>query len=776
MREVVRTDEWWVFKLGPLLGVAYSEIALHRLHPSEAFPSVVAMLVTGVCLAAFGHVVNDVFDIEADAAAGKPNRLAHVPRPLQVLGSVVLLGGAFVPWTVWALPPIAFVFVALNAALLLAYSAPPLRLKARGAWGLLADAGYAHVVPVLVVSALFGGPAVHGWGGLAWTTGLVLWALSFGLRGILLHQIWDADVDVTAGLSTFVARAGVPTARRIIRRLLFPVEVAALLGMGTVLAVFAPEPAAVFLALAVVVYVLTERASTDRRGPRPAPEDRDGPVALVMFYAVWPPLVLGAYLAVLAPLFFLLLVLPVVLFRRAVVGEVHHAVVGARTALPLALPRRSTWVPARTARHRARQTPAPWTPGIALVLPDGLGLGGVTTWALRLAGRLNGAGRAVTLLEHPGPAPTGPPEAVPPVRRIQVDGQRPFFPIEREVREYLDAYEEALPAVLVPNYTEGAYAACALVAQKRPDDVRIVGIAHADDDYYYGLLAYYQDAVHTFVAVSDVIAARLRERLPHRAGDIVLRPYAVPCPDVLARSYAAPGQPLRLVYAGRMVEAQKRVGDFVPLVRHLLARSVDFEFTFVGDGPARARLEQRLQALGPEAARRVRFVGRVPHQEMGAVWERADLCLLVSDHEGCSISMLEAMAHGCVPVVTEVSGTDMMLSRGAAGLTVAIGDMEALADTVAALDADRGRLLQMGERARSVAASACSWDAYTDWFTALVDETWTRPPRPWPEGRPSLYPPGIVGSWPVRTAARVIATVPEVYGPARRLYHRLLDH
>ena len=41
---------------------------------------------------------------------------------------------------------------------------------------------------------------------------------------------------------------------------------------------------------------------------------------------------------------------------------------------------------------------------------------------------------------------------------------------------------------------------------------------------------------------------------------------------------------LRLIYAGRVTQLQKRVWDFVPLVDHLLEAGVRFRFDVYGDG------------------------------------------------------------------------------------------------------------------------------------------------------------------------------------------------
>jgi len=51
------------------------------------------------------------------------------------------------------------------------------------------------------------------------------------------------------------------------------------------------------------------------------------------------------------------------------------------------------------------------------------------------------------------------------------------------------------------------------------------------------------------------------------------------------------------------------------------------------------------------------------------LWQTADVCVLVSEYEGTSVSMLEAMAAGCVPVVTKVSGTADVIQPGINGFT-----------------------------------------------------------------------------------------------------------
>jgi 1,4-dihydroxy-2-naphthoate octaprenyltransferase len=106
----------------------------------------------------------------------------------------------------------------------MAYSLPPVRLKQRGLGGVLADALYAHALPLAFAGAtmqavgdtLPGGQPPEA---LLWLTGLS-WSLCLGLRNILTHQLADAANDRRSGTRTFVVGAGTRLARALRRSLL----------------------------------------------------------------------------------------------------------------------------------------------------------------------------------------------------------------------------------------------------------------------------------------------------------------------------------------------------------------------------------------------------------------------------------------------------------------------------------------------------------------------------------------------------------------------------
>ncbi|HUL76678.1 MAG TPA: hypothetical protein VL691_05380, partial [Vicinamibacteria bacterium] len=173
------------------------------------------------CLAAFGYACNNYFDNAADLAGGKDPPLA-VPDPrvqrrivLGCLGATVL---AFIPFMNRG----ACVSVGVGGILLAtAYSAPPLRLKVRGAVGLLSAAIAQWTLPALLI--------VTGTADLAPGIALMLvLSLSIGARWVLIHQISDAPADARAGTPTFTRDRGIPAASRLLWSLI-AFEVALLL-------------------------------------------------------------------------------------------------------------------------------------------------------------------------------------------------------------------------------------------------------------------------------------------------------------------------------------------------------------------------------------------------------------------------------------------------------------------------------------------------------------------------------------------------------------------
>jgi 1,4-dihydroxy-2-naphthoate octaprenyltransferase len=194
---------------------------LHTLWPAAL--TLLAALVPG---AVYVSVVNDLTDRAEDAAAGKHNRLAgrSAPAAALLLALPVTAGLAFA-WA-WRDDPLLLIpYLGAWTAFSL-YSLPPVRLKARGVAGVLADASGAHLFPTLLAVAIVfraSGTSPDP----AWLTATSLWALAYGLRGIVWHQLTDAEADRAANVRTFVASIPRRQVIELARYVIFPVELCA---------------------------------------------------------------------------------------------------------------------------------------------------------------------------------------------------------------------------------------------------------------------------------------------------------------------------------------------------------------------------------------------------------------------------------------------------------------------------------------------------------------------------------------------------------------------
>lgn len=121
---------------------------------------------------------------------------------------------------------------------------------------------------------------------------------------------------------------------------------------------------------------------------------------------------------------------------------------------------------------------------------------------------------------------------------------------------------------------------------------------------------------------------------------------------------------LRVVAAGRL-SAEK--GFDLLLDALALSRRRDLHLTILGEGPLRAELNARAEALG--IAERVHFAGfvRNPYPTLSA----ADLFVLSSRYEGFPNVVLEALACGTPVVATPAPGGVREILDGVAGCIVA---------------------------------------------------------------------------------------------------------
>lgn len=239
------------------------------------------------------------------------------------------------------------------------------------------------------------------------------------------------------------------------------------------------------------------------------------------------------------------------------------------------------------------------------------------------------------------------------------------------------------PDVFVPNYSVAGYYAARFL---REIGIITIGTLHSDDPYYH-------DIIDVFVAshnhwqlsgvtcVSEYLCSLVKERV-NGTLPILHAPYGAPVP--LTKARWSPDF-FRVVYSGRLVESQKRIHRVINALGEAVQKSPKIEGILYGDGPERSHVEQSITNWNG----RIRLGGLLDPIEMQKVLLEGQAFVLLSDFEGLSIALMEAMACGLVPIVTPMrSGVTDLIENGVTGIIVPPDDSHAFAEAVAELSSN----------------------------------------------------------------------------------------
>jgi len=253
-----------------------------------------------------------------------------------------------------------------------------------------------------------------------------------------------------------------------------------------------------------------------------------------------------------------------------------------------------------------------------------------------------------------------------------------------------------------------SYPRISLPATRGAPEIPSVGILHSDDPFYWGLVdeflkGSWQFRVSAVVPVSTFLESEISSIAASR-GVVVRR---IGCGVAIPEETSQPPDKVfRLVYLGRLIEEQKRSSDVAGALCEVVRRNPNLEAWIVGDGPARNAIERILEQK--EMASRVRLMGRLDNQQIYGLLAQCHALVLLSDYEGLSVSMLEAMATGVVPICLDMrSGTREALRHGINGLIVK-DRAEDFFTSVAMLQSDLGRWRELSIAARETVSERYS--------------------------------------------------------------------
>ncbi|EUJ23724.1 glycosyl transferases group 1 family protein [Listeria grandensis FSL F6-0971] len=173
--------------------------------------------------------------------------------------------------------------------------------------------------------------------------------------------------------------------------------------------------------------------------------------------------------------------------------------------------------------------------------------------------------------------------------------------------------------------------------------------------------------------------------------------------------YGIPNDHTVVVTTNRMSE-EKGMGYLIDAIPDLLQKHDKLSFFLAGDGPELHYFEKKIGASTGYNPR-VHFLGRIKNTDILSVVNTGDIFLQTSLEEGCSISVLEAMACEKPIVATDIGGNPDIVRNGITGITILPKSSEAVAEGLEKLLSDPAKRALYGANGKKDIEDQLNWES-----------------------------------------------------------------
>ncbi len=204
---------------------------------------------------------------------------------------------------------------------------------------------------------------------------------------------------------------------------------------------------------------------------------------------------------------------------------------------------------------------------------------------------------------------------------------------------------------------------------------------------------------------AEVMTRRLLE-LGASKERVVTFPFGVDRSAFFPAPTGPPGGGVRIV-CNRKMEALYNVGKVIDAFVEVEKALPGARLTLAGSGSERPALERRARESGSASA--IAFVGDVPHMRMPDLLRENDIFVSVALSDTTSVSLLEAMACGLFPVVSDLPANHEWLDDGVNGLVVPPRDVASLARAIKRAATDPGLRQSAAKKNADLIETRADW-------------------------------------------------------------------
>jgi glycosyltransferase involved in cell wall biosynthesis len=164
-----------------------------------------------------------------------------------------------------------------------------------------------------------------------------------------------------------------------------------------------------------------------------------------------------------------------------------------------------------------------------------------------------------------------------------------------------------------------------------------------------------------------------------------------------------------VIMSNRKLEPLYDVVTFIKAIPLVLNRTErEIKFLVLGNGSQKGdvmNLARRLQIEN-----RIEFKGVVSREMLMRTYEESDIYVSTSKSDSTSVSLLEAMSFGSIPVVTDIPGNREWIEDGVNGFIFPISDYKTLSERIVHLIDGSADYTGIREKNRSIIQKRAVWE------------------------------------------------------------------
>lgn len=341
------------------------------------------------------------------------------------------------------------------------------------------------------------------------------------------------------------------------------------------------------------------------------------------------------------------------------------------------------------------------------------GCGGIVSWSMNVARMLRKNGIEAGIMSS--------------ARYTFPEGQEELFiPFETSYDNYwedvvnlVEYFSENLPCTLILNKQMQMLYAGIILKEMFPEDVKIISVIHSDAICLYKRAVLTTEFVDKYLATTKPINDRL---INMGIDEKQILFHDMPINELFFSNhlYTLKELPINIGYVGKLVQQTKRADLLVKLIEELEKRELQYRFHIAGSGTYEDDIKEFVNKHNLQD--KVKMYGFILREEIPEFWKDKDVCVIVSDKEGSCLSMIEAMAAGCVPVTTAFSNAKEFITQEHNGYVCDFEDVSSMADIMQKLYKERYMVKQLGECASEYIRVNCSQKDYEQFLVTMVTD------------------------------------------------------